>query len=309
MRKGTWSAALVVGLAGLAASAGADEKKKLLMLTKSVSFQHSVVENKNGKLGLAERTIKALGEKYGYDVEITKDASKINAENLKKYAGVFFYTQGDLTQKGLDKSPPMKKEDRQAILDYVKAGGAFIGTHCGGADTFNHGFWIENGKRPFNDMVGGAFIGHGPQQVAHVEVVDPKFPAVKHWDRNFSLNDEWYSYEGFQPTMHVLMILNTDGMQGGDYKRPSYPITWCSNYGKGRVFYTGLGHREDVWENANYQQMVGTGIQWALGSIEGDATPNLKDLFGDEAKALERFNTIAKREPPKQQKTKKKAGK
>jgi type 1 glutamine amidotransferase len=39
------------------------------------------------------------------------------------------------------------------------------------------------------------------------------------------------------------MMLETAGMKGEMYQRPSYPITWCRTYGKGRVFYTGMGHR------------------------------------------------------------------
>jgi type 1 glutamine amidotransferase len=85
-------------------------------------------------------------------------------------------------------------------------------------------------------------------------------------------------------------MLETDGMEGFMYNRPSYPITWCSNYGKGRVFYTGLGHREDVWQNPLYQSLVANGILWAAGALPGNASPNLKELFGDTETALKRIN-------------------
>jgi type 1 glutamine amidotransferase len=70
-----------------------------------------------------------------------------------------------------------------------------------------------------------------------------------------------------------------------------YPISWCKMYGKGRVFYTSLGHREDVWdpetparfkrENSQevsqaYQQHILGGIKWALGLAPGDATPQAR---------------------------------
>ena len=289
------AAALAAGIAA------AQDPGKVLMLTKSVSFQHPVVERRGEKLGLAERTVQELGKEYGFDVEITKDASTINSDNLKKYGAVFFYTQGDLTQPGkLDPGPVMKKEDRPSILEFVKNGGGFVGTHCGGADTFNHNFWEENrdGRlvKPFCEMVGAEFISHGPQQVARVETVDKSFPAVAHWPASFALNDEWYAYDGFHKNMRILMMLQTEGMKGKDYARNSYPITWCSEYGKGRVFYTGMGHREDVWENPNYRKMVGTAVKWSLKKIDGDATPNLKEVLGDEEKGLQRIN------PPKTRK-------
>ena len=281
----------------LTASGFAQDKKRVLMVTKSSAFQHDVVKNKDGKLGLAEQTVKDLCDKLGYELVITKDASQLNAENLKQFKGLFFYTQGDLTVSGVDKQTPMKKEDRQAILDFVKAGGGFIGTHCGGADTFNHDQWLENGKKPFIEMVGAEFTGHGAQQDATVEVVDPKFPTVSHWPRSFRKWDEWYAYNGFHENMHVLMMLKTEGMKGHDYARPEYPITWCSNYGKGRVFYTGLGHVEKMWENDDYKKMLSESLKWTLGEIEGDASPNLKELFGDEKAALKRFNMQGPKPP------------
>ena len=295
-------AALAACLA-LVGSGFAQEKKRVLMVTKSSAFQHDVVKKgKNGELGLAEQTVKDLCDKLGYELVITKDASLLNAENLKRYQGLFFYTQGDLTISGTDKQTPMNKDDRPAILDFIKNGGGFIGTHCGGADTFNHNFWVEDGKKPFNHMVGAEFTGHGDQQDATVEVVDPKFPAVSHWPRSFRKWDEWYAYDGFHENMHVLMMLKTDTMtndKGGHYSRPEYPITWCSNYGKGRVFYTGMGHVEKMWENEHYKKMLGESLRWTLGDIEGDATPNLKELFGDEKMALKRFNQQGTKPPPK----------
>jgi hypothetical protein len=49
---------------------------------------------------------------------------------------------------------------------------------------------------------------------------------------------------------------------------------WCRDCGKGRVFYTGLGHRDDVWNNPLFQQHLLGGIKWAMGLEPGDATPN-----------------------------------
>ena len=45
-------------------------------------------------------------------------------------------------------------------------------------------------------------------------------------------------------------------MKGTTYERPNYPETWARMHGKGRVFYTSMGHREDVWENPMYQGLL-----------------------------------------------------
>jgi hypothetical protein len=51
-----------------------------------------------------------------------------------------------------------------------------------------------------------------------------------------------------------------------------------------------MGHREDVWTNEDYQQMVAKGVLWSLGKIEGDASPNLEKIFGSADAGLSRIN-------------------
>ena len=273
----------------------AEAADRVLMFTKSAGFEHSVVKRGPAdELGLAERLVVQIGRDNGFEVDVTKDGTKINAANLKNYRALFFYTQGELTVAGKDGQPPMKPEDRQAILDFVANGGGFVGTHCGGADTF-HG-WTEGDRKPFLEMVGGEFIGHGAQQSSRIEVVDPSFPALAGWPASLELTEEWYAYRGFQPNIHVLAMLHTDGMKDEKrklYDRPSYPIAWCSEHGKGRVFYTGLGHREDVWNNELHQKMVAGACLWVLGRTSGDASPNLKTLFGGVDSGLQRINPPA----------------
>ena len=50
-------------------------------------------------------------------------------------------------------------------------------------------------------------------------------------------------------------------------------MTWVRRYGKGRVFYTNLGHVKENWDDPKFQQMFVEGIKWAMGLVEGDATP------------------------------------
>ena len=59
------------------------------------------------------------------------------------------------------------------------------------------------------------------------------------------------------------------------YDRPPFPATWARMHGKGRVFYTSLGHREEVWSSATFDQILLGGLSWALGRVEADITPNI----------------------------------
>src|SRR3990172_3797272 len=145
-----------VGLTAVFASgqSRADEKpkRKLLFLTPSAGFPHSSITRPKDKpdgLSHAEKILTEIGGKAGIEVTCTKDCSLINAENLKKYDAVFFYTTGDL---------PIPQ--RQDLLDYVKAGKGFIGSHCA-TDTFHN--WIEGDKKPYIDMIGAEFATHHAQ--------------------------------------------------------------------------------------------------------------------------------------------------
>ncbi len=90
--------------------------------------------------------------------------------------------------------------------------------------------------------------------------------------------EEWYSLKNFADDMHVLLVTETEGMHDNPYKRPAYPGTWIRKEGKGRVFYTSMGHREDVWTRPEFQNLVIGGITWALGDAEADTTPNIEKV-------------------------------
>ena len=59
------------------------------------------------------------------------------------------------------------------------------------------------------------------------------------------------------------------------YQRPPFPATWARMHGKGRVFYTSMGHREDVWTKAEFQTVLLGGLAWALRNVDADVTPNI----------------------------------
>jgi type 1 glutamine amidotransferase len=67
-------------------------------------------------------------------------------------------------------------------------------------------------------------------------------------------------------------------MKGKMYQRPNFPMTWARPYGKGRVFYTSMGHREEVWSNPMYQALLLGALAWASGRVEANIEPNFKQV-------------------------------
>ncbi len=133
-------------------------------------------------------------------------------------------------------------------------------------------------RDPYIEMLGGEFIKHGPQQVtATMKITDTKFPGLEKLGGEFEINDEWYSLKNFAEDMHVILVQETAGMKGSDYDRPNYPATWARKHGDGRVFYTSMGHRADVWTNPIFQEMLLGALSWATGNIDVELNPNIRE--------------------------------
>jgi len=125
-------------------------------------------------------------------------------------------------------------------------------------------------------FLGGEFIKHGAQQVARNTVTDPQFPGFEKVGSDFAFQEEWYSLKDFTPDIHVLTVIDAPAMKGMEYQRPPYPTTWARKEGRGRVWYTAMGHREDVWTNPVFQDILVGGIKWALGEVAANVPANLK---------------------------------
>jgi type 1 glutamine amidotransferase len=170
--------------------------------------------------------------------------------------------------------------DKDGFIKWVADGGAFIGMHSA-TDTFNN--W-----EPYYGMLQGTFATHGAQVPADLIAGDKTHPA------NAGIGETWDLKKE-----EMYQIKNHDRAKARELwylkHHPNnvaeagfFPVSWCREHGKGRVFYTSLGHREDLWsddpamkgrENSvetakQYQKHILGGIKWALGLEKGDATPN-----------------------------------
>ena len=268
------AALLGPGVAGRALAQSKKESKKVLFFTKSAGFQHSVIARKGDQLSMAERILTDVGKDHGFEVVASKDGRLFDPDKIGQWDAFAFETTLDLTTPGTDKTPPMSKDGKQAFLDAIHGGKGFVGMHCA-TDTFHSkGDEID----PYIKMIGGEFITHGEQQVARLNVVDPDFPGVKAFGRSFEINDEWYALKHFADDLHVIIAHDTKGMKGKMYQRPPFPETWARMHGKGRVFYTSMGHREDVWENPKYQGLLIGALAWATGKVDASVEPNIQQV-------------------------------
>jgi hypothetical protein len=258
---------LMACLAPISGFAQNAQRKKILAIGQVKGFQHDATTH-----GLA--TLWKIGQDSRlWDLYIRTDTQTLtkkklggNAKTLNDFDAVVFYTTGELD---LDAS---QKAD---LLSFIRDDGkGFIGVHSA-ADTFYE--WPEYGE-----MLGGWFDGHPWNQFqAPVIVEDPANPIVKHFPKEFSVMDEIYQQKNFSRD-RVRVLLSMDATKL-DLKNPrvnrkdnDFALAWIRNYGKGRVFYSTLGHREDSWNRPDVQKMWLEAVKWALGMTQADATPRPK---------------------------------
>jgi len=246
---------------------GAEEKivkkARILMVTTSKTFTHDPVKRQKDTLAPSEVAVTQLGQQSGlFTVDCTQDpVADFTPENLKNYDIVLFYTQGP------DLEIPKKNLEYFLNTWLKQKGHGFVATHSS-TDTYGE-------YQPYWEMIGGTFDGHpwGSGETVTISVHDTKHPASRMWGNEFSIKDEIYQYQHWQPEkVHVLMSLN---MAKCAIKKPYHvPIAWVKTWGDGRIFYTNLGHNTETWSNKTFIDSLLGGIKWVLGQEQGDATPN-----------------------------------
>ena len=257
----------------------AQAPKKLLFLTHAGLYKHT-------SLGPAEKAVTELGKAGGFEVTALEgykldakehDFAFLTPEYLAQFDGVMMMTNGNLR---------FTEAQKKNLLDFVRSGKGFIGAHCASLTFYDY--------PEFGEMLGGYFNRNLPQgTIAVLKVEDMKHPATKMLGSSWPLVDEFYLFGtapwdparpndnidvlfknripmGFsRDRVRVLLSLDTNAMdlskqprlvKGGDY-----PQAWTREYGKGRSFYTSLGHRDDIWSNDPvFRAHVLGGIRWAL---------------------------------------------
>jgi hypothetical protein len=221
-------------------------------------------------------TIERLGWESGlYDTVIRTDSQPITkqpilfktgtgiatgeqflARNLTYFDAIFFFGVREI-----DLAPQQKAD----LLSFVRDDGkGFVSTHAGSTAFFS---WPE-----FGEMVGGRFDEH-PWGIVDATVIveDRASPIVAHLPPSFVVQDEHYQLKDFsRDKLHVLARLDSTRL---DLRAPlvhrkdgDFPVAWTKSYGRGRVFYSTLGHTRELWDTPWMQKMYFEALQWTLGS-------------------------------------------
>ena len=271
-------AAMTVMLSFLAVSQAEEAKKaKVLYFNRSQGFTHGPVAwraDENSTFS-GEMLKKYLADKNIELVE-TQDGRVFDGD-LCQYDGFVFYATGNILGAAghdSDTCQPISKEGLTKFIEALQSGKGLVGIH--GASDSHCGIQDENGKDIFTKVLGGRFCGHGPMQVATVTFTDPvQFPWMKEIaEKKSADHEEWYANNQLNTDMHVVMVMQTEGMAGDCYNRAPYPACWIRMEGAGRVAYTTYGHDNNFFKNEDNLPRVGDLIEWSIGRFDVDTTTN-----------------------------------
>jgi uncharacterized protein (TIGR03437 family) len=249
--------AVVAGVL-LAAVVGSAAPRRVLYVTHTAGFRHdSILVSRQV---LEEFPLRSGGV---LDVVSTEDLSLISAESLRNFDVVFFFTTGELA---------LSDRQKQDLLAFVRDGKGFGGVHSATDTLYN---WPEYGE-----LIGAYFDGHPWAQEVSIDVEDPDHPSMRGLAPSFRVADEIYQFRNFsRDRVRVLMTLDTRTVDLGhpDVKRTDgdFALAWCRNYGRGRVFYTALGHPQEIWRDRNFQAMLLNALLWLAGEVPGDGVPRV----------------------------------
>ena len=250
--------------------------KHVLVISQTKGFEHdsisdgmAAIYNMGHDSGLWDATLRT-------DTElITKKDLGRNTKNLNYFdALVFLSTTGDL-----DLDDNQKKDMMVFIKDDGKG---FVGVHAALDTNYK---WPEYGE-----MIGGWFDQH-PWSTFNAPIVneDPSFPAVHHLPRAFVKYDEIYQpKEWSRDKVNVLLSLDPAKLNYANNPRVhrtdhDFAVAWDKMYGKGRVFYSTLGHTEEAWNDPDIRRMYFEAIKWVLGMTDGSTASHPRpQKFGDE---------------------------
>jgi type 1 glutamine amidotransferase len=248
------------------APAQTPKRKQLLVWadTRSVSApygaQHKSVPH-------AVAVIEKLGKEKGdYDTTIRTDSQVITKRgvgtDLRSFDAIFF-----IGMRELDLSSQQKAD----LMSFIKEDGkGFVAAHTATTAFMS---WPE-----FGEMLGGRFDGH-PWGITKGPVIleDPKFPAAKHFANVVTLQEEFYQTKDFsREKIRVVLRLDASKLPknfGVNRTDGDFPLAWAKTHGKGRVFYSALGHAVEAWDNPDLQTMWLEAIKWSMGMTDADLTP------------------------------------
>jgi len=236
------------------------QPRKLLVFSRLTGFRHKSVP-----WGAA--ALRVIGEKSGaYTAVLSDDPTMFDKDKLSQFDAVVFNNNCG--------NPVQDTQRRKNLLEFVAGGRGLVGIHCAA-----HIDWPE-----FIEVLGGWSVNHpwNAGSTITLTIEEPSHPLVKMFGgETYRHTDEIFQFDRYsRGRQRVLISIDTTqtnmNVPGIFRKDGDFGLAWIRTHGKGRVFYSEFGHQEDVYWRPVIVEHYLAGIQYALGDLQADATPNPK---------------------------------
>jgi type 1 glutamine amidotransferase len=241
------------------------KKRKLLVIESLQGMSHNTIPHTNVML---ERMGAITG---AWETEFSNDLTNLKYPKITQYDGIFLNSiVGEFAAE-----PAV----REGLSRFVREGGGMAGIH--GTP------WASRNWNEFADMIGAQSTPHRIEQGV-MKVYDRSSPIMKPFqEKDLKFAEEYYRFQTEGQgrlrwdQIRVLMTVELDDPKveprpWTGYKRPDniYPVSWIRSYGKGRVFYSSLGHMPETFMSPEIVGHLFAGLQFVLGDLDADTTPN-----------------------------------
>ncbi|MFA6544052.1 MAG: ThuA domain-containing protein [Limisphaerales bacterium] len=245
---------LTAGLTPGLAAPGPAGTHRVLLFSRTLGFRHASITN-----GIA--AILALGAANGFAVEATEDSGVFTATNLARFqAVVFLSVTGDV----------LNPEQELALQDYIETGGGFAAIH----GALFGPLACEDKWAWYGDMFRCAFTNHSKVLPGAVNIEDAAHPANAGLPARWERTEEWYNYTGSPRSWARILATVDESTYSGGRMGADHPIIWCRRVGKGRMWFTAMGHTPKSFDEPLIRQHLLNGIRLAAGWISGEFEPN-----------------------------------
>lgn len=225
-------------------------KPRLLLFEKITGYRDGP------SVDAAHEAFMAMAKRNGWAIVSTEKAGTISDRTLRQFDAVIWNNiSGDV----------LTLTQRRALQTFLKRGGGFIAVHGSAGDPVYFWDWYAD------SLIGARFKGHtmNPQfQDARIEV-NKDHPLAKSLPTEWTMKDEWYSFSSSPRARGAKVVLSLNestyspqGMQG-DLRMGDHPIAWTNCQGKGRVFYSAIGHLPETYREPHYVALLEDAIRWA----------------------------------------------
>ena len=174
--------------------------------------------------------------------ELTGDWAALTPERLSRVDVVIQYAG--------DRRHECTAAQLDALTRFVENGGGYVPLH----------FTTANANEAFLRLVGASFINHPPFGPFTVRVSDDRHPVTQGM-APIELADECYRSNVFDKA--AIHVIATSHHPDPEAKIDGEPSAWVRDLGKGRVFYSALGHNNTVWARPEVRALIARGIRWA----------------------------------------------